>query len=67
MSETRDYNGYSLFDDVESNDIRNHNQAVIMRNISEDMGSAEVKEYFGMLSANDQVASVRELATIAGR
>ena len=66
MSESRNYNGYTLFDDVEDVDLQAYNRAICMRNISTDLGSESVKEYTEMLTTEEQLAAVHQLADIAG-
>jgi hypothetical protein len=66
MSETRNYKGYSMFDDVENKELQAYNRAVAMRNINTDLGKEDVKEYCHMLTMPDKLNAVRELAKIAG-
>ena len=62
----RELFGYSLFDDVEDRELQAYNRAVVMRNISADMGDNAVKEYFELIPHPDQLYTIGKLGELAG-
>jgi hypothetical protein len=66
MTEERQYNGYTLFDDIQDKDLQAHNRAVVMRNISVDMGDQAVKAYCEMIPHSEQLYVIGKLSKLAG-
>jgi hypothetical protein len=62
----RQYNGYTLFDDIQDKDLQAYNRAVVMRNISTDMGDDAVKAYCEMIPQAEQLPVIGKLSELAG-
>lgn len=63
MTQENNYKGFSLFNDIEDEVLRNRNRAVVLANISEDntknkkitpKGAALVLGYFSQIPAEDR-------------
>jgi len=66
MQTTRNFSGYSLFDDIEDGALQARNRAVVCRNVTEDMGSVACKEYFNLIPKDGQMAVIGQLQRICG-
>ena len=66
MDNTRQIFGYSLFDDIDDRGLQARNRAVVMKNLSEDRGDDDVKEYFNMIPEAERLPAIGQLAILAG-
>lgn len=66
MVETDNWNGYSLFNDVEDTILRNQNRAAVMVNISSRHGDKGVADYFRQLPDTDHMDVISRLGKLAG-
>jgi len=52
---SKQYKGYSLFDDVKQDTLKVFNRCVTLGNINDDLGKAHVSRYLNLLTDKDKL------------